>query len=91
MATKFGGATSITWIIIVVNPLPPLLAAVTVYVVGGLITVGVPQIVPLLEPNDKPVGKDGDINQLVAGLPFAVGDTGLEITVFIVSANKSGV
>ena len=91
MATKFGGAISITWIIIVVNPLPPLLAAVTLYVVGGLVTVGVPQMLPLLEPNDMPFGKDGDIDQLVAGLPFVEGDTEVSIGVLIVSVNKSGV
>ena len=37
-----------------------------------LITVGVPQIVPLLVPKLIPVGNDGDIDQLVTGPPLTV-------------------
>ena len=53
---------------------PPVLLAQTVYVIGvNCTTVGVPQIVPLLEPNERPVGRLGDISQLViAPLTVAV-------------------
>ena len=72
-------------------PLPPLLMAVTVYVVEPLIIVGVPQIVPLLAPNDMPVGKDGEIDQLVTGSPINVGVTELVIAVPMVRIKESGV
>ena len=81
---------SLTCIVMVAVPLPPLLTAVTVYVVDALIIVGVPQIVPLLVPNDMPVGKDGEIDQLVAGSPVTVGVTELVIAVPMVKVNESG-
>ena len=77
--------------VMVAVPLPPLLVAVTVYVVDALIIVGVPQIVPLLAPNDMPVGRDGEIDQLVAGSPVTVGVTELVIGVPMVRVNESGV
>tara|TARA_B100001113_G_scaffold237302_1_gene195096 strand:+ start:1856 stop:2176 length:321 start_codon:yes stop_codon:yes gene_type:complete len=58
-----------------VDPLPPLLDAVTKYEVDDEITVGVPQIVPLLTPKFNPVGRLGVIDQDVAGSPIAVGVT----------------
>jgi hypothetical protein len=76
--------------VIVAVPLPPLLMAVTVYDVEPLIIVGVPQIVPLLGPNDMPVGSDGEIDQLVTGSPVNVGVTELVIAVPIVKTNESG-
>ena len=79
-----------TCIVMVAVPMPPLLMAVTVYVVEPLIVVGVPQIVPLLVPKDMPVGKDGEIDQLVTGSPVNVGVTELVIAVPIVKVNESG-
>ena len=70
--------------------LPPLFTAVTVYVVEPLIIVGVPQMVPLLEPNDIPFGRVGAIDQLVTGSPLTVGVTELVIAVPIVKVNESG-
>ena len=81
---------SLTSIVMVAVSLPPLLTAVTVYVVEPLIIVGVPQMVPLLVPKDMPVGKDGDIDQLVTGSPVNVGVTELVIAVPIVKVNESG-
>ena len=79
-----------TCMVMVAVPLPPLLMAVTVYVVELLIVVGVPQMVPLLEPNDMPFGSDGEIDQLVTGSPVTVGVTELVIAVPIVKVNESG-
>ena len=81
---------SLTCMVMVAVPLPPLLIAVTVYVVDALIIVGVPQIVPLLVPNDMPVGKDGEIDQLVTGSPVNVGVTELVIPVPMVRVKESG-
>ena len=77
--------------VIVAIPLPPLLTAVTVYVVAPLMIVGVPQIVPLLLPNDNPSGKDGAIDQLVTGSPLTVGVTELVIAVSRVRVKEFGV
>ena len=38
-----------------------------------MIAVGVPQIVPLLVSNVKPVGSDGEIDQVTTAPPFTVG------------------
>ena len=38
---------------------PPLLLAQIVYVLSVINEVGVPQIVPLLVPNDRPLGSAG--------------------------------
>ena len=81
---------SLTCMVMVAVPLPPLLIAVTVYVVEALIIDGVPQIVPLLVPNDMPVGKDGEIDQLVTGSPVNVGVTELVIAVPMVRVKESG-
>ena len=85
-----GGISSTSMVMVVVS-LPPLLTAVTLYVVKALIIVGVPQIVPLLVPNDMPFGKEGEIDQLVTGSPFAVGVTELVIAVPMVKVNEFGV
>ena len=56
-----------------VDPLPPAFEAVTVYVVAGEVTVGVPEMVQVEESNESPAGSNGEIEQLVIGLPVFVG------------------
>ena len=53
--------------------LPPELLAVTVYVAVEVITVGVPEIVPVDESNDKPAGNAGETDHEVTAPPEDVG------------------
>lgn len=52
---------------------PPLLFAHIVYVVDDCIEVGVPQMLPLLVPNEIPEGKVGLICQEVIAPPKTTG------------------
>ena len=58
---------------IIVEALPPVLLAVTVYAVDGVIAVGVPDMAPVEADNESPVGSDGDIVQVVTVPPLYVG------------------
>ena len=58
-----------------VDALPPVLLAVTVYAVDDVIAVGVPEIAPVEADNDSPVGNDGEIDQEVTVPPLYVGVT----------------
>ena len=57
---------------------PPELLAQIVYITGAICkTVGVPQMVPLLDSKVRPVGTSGSISQLVTAPPL--GDTVLGV------------
>ena len=55
--------------------LPPVLVAVTVYVVEVLNSVGVPEMLPSVVLNVKPAGRVAEMDQVVTGPPLAVGVT----------------
>ena len=78
-----------TWIVIVAVPSPPLLVAVTVYVVRGDTAVGVPLSSPVAMSKDRPAGKVGLIVQLSTGSPPAVGVTAPK-AVPLVRVNEPG-
>ena len=67
------GTASFTSIVTIVEALPPVLLAVTVYAVDGVIAVGVPVMAPVEADNESPVGSDGDIVQVVTVPPLYVG------------------
>ena len=67
------GTASFTSIVTIVEALPPVLLAVTVYAVDGVIAVGVPEIAPVEVDNESPVGSDGEIDQDVTDPPLDVG------------------
>ena len=58
-----------------VDALPPVLLAVTVYAVDCVIAVGVPEIAPVEADSESPFGSDGDIVQVVTVPPLYVGVT----------------
>ena len=62
---------------------PPLLLAQIVYVTAVVCkTVGIPQIVPLLVPNDKPLGRVGEIaHEVIAPEPVSVAFSGKSLLV----------
>ena len=66
---------SFTSMVIVALPDPPALVAVIVYVLEAEIAVGVPEIVPLDESKDNPVGSAGEIVHVSTAPPCAVGVT----------------
>ena len=55
--------------------LPPVLVAVMVYVVLVLNSVGVPEMVPSVVSNDKPPGKDGEMDHVTTSPPLRGGGT----------------
>ena len=59
----------------VVVALPVTFVAVIVYVAVAVITVGVPDIIPVVVLNDRPAGKAGLIDQLTTAPPVLVGDS----------------
>ena len=61
---------------------PPLLFAQIVKVLSVIKDVGVPQIVPLLVPNDKPLGSAGEIaHEVIAPEPVSVAFSGRSLLV----------
>ena len=61
---------------------PPLLLAQIVKVLSVINEVGVPQIVPLLVPNDRPLGRVGLIAQeVIAPEPVSVAFSGRSLLV----------
>ena len=80
---------SLTTISTVSVALPPVLVAVMVYVVKSDITVGVPLISPVVESRERPVGRDGDIDQVKIAPPPTVGVVAL-IGESLVSTNEFG-
>ena len=69
------GTASFTSIVTIVEALPPVLLAVTVYAVDGDVVVGVPEIAPVEADNESPAGSAGDIDQVVTVPPLYVGVT----------------
>jgi len=67
------GIMSLTVMSIVVVALPPLLVAVTVYVVKAELTVGVPLISPVDASISRPVGSEGAIDHVTTGPPLTLG------------------
>ena len=67
------GATSLTTMVMLAVSLPPVLVAVTVYIVEEETAVGVPLISPVDVLNVKPAGTDGDIDQETTAPPVDVG------------------
>ena len=61
---------------------PPLLLAQMVNVLSVIKDVGVPQIVPLLVPKDKPLGRVGEIaHEVIAPAPVSVAFSGKSVLV----------
>ena len=57
---------------------PPVFVAVIVYVMEGVIVVGVPLITPVEVSKDIPLGKVGETDhESTAPLPYNCGDNGL--------------
>ena len=73
-----------TVIEIVVVTLPPVLVALTVYVVVALTTVGVPEISPVAGSKTRPAGSAGVIVQDTTVPPVVVG-VSASIAVLLVS------
>ena len=74
---EMSGASSFTVMLTVAEDEPPLLLAQIVKVLSVIKEVGVPQIVPLLVPNDKPLGRVGEIAQeVIAPEPVTVAFSG---------------
>tara|TARA_B100000003_G_scaffold195635_1_gene197872 strand:+ start:1398 stop:1631 length:234 start_codon:yes stop_codon:yes gene_type:complete len=69
--------------------LPPVLVAVTVYVAEDVTAVGVPEMAPVEESSDSPVGREGETDQEVTGPPLTVGVT-VVIAVPLVRVNEFG-
>ena len=61
---------------------PPLLLAQIANVFSVINEVGVPQIVPLLVPNDRPLGRVGEIaHEVIAPEPVMVAFSGRSLLV----------
>ena len=86
------GASSFTVMLTVAEDEPPLLFAQIVKVLSVINEVGVPQIVPLLVPNDKPLGSAGEIaHEVIAPEPVRVAFSGKSLLwLLIVSVKFSG-
>ena len=83
------GATSFTVTVTVAVSLPPVLVAVMVYDAVVLSSLGVPEIVPSEVSNDKPPGKDGEMDQVTTSPPLTVGVTEV-MAVPLVRVNVEG-
>ena len=59
--------------LIVVESLPPVLVAVTVYVADDVTAVGVPELVPVDVSKDRPAGSDGETDHETIVPPKAEG------------------
>lgn len=62
---------------------PPVFVADTVYTAEEVIAVGVPQIVPLLDPKFRPDGTDGEIDHVTTAPPLTVGVVEVIATSFV--------
>lgn len=78
-----------TWMVMVVETLPPVLVPVTVYVANEDTTVGVPLIAPSEEAKERPNGSVGEIDQVVTVPPEVVG-VDVVIAVPLVRVNEFG-
>ena len=89
---EISGASSFTVMFTVAEDEPPLLFAQIVNVLSVIIEVGVPQIVPLLVPNDKPLGSAGEIaHEVIVPEPVSVALSGKSLEeVLMVSTSVLG-
>ena len=79
---EMSGDSSFTVMLTVAEDEPPLLLAQIVKVLSVINEVGVPQIVPLLVPNVKPLGSAGLIAQeVIAPKPVSVAFSGRSLLV----------
>ena len=78
-----------TTMVIVAETLPPVLVPVIVYGAEEVTSVGVPEIAPVMNESERPVGSDGDTDQDVIGPPLAVGVT-VVMAVPFVNVNEFG-
>ena len=83
------GMISLTTMVTSAVVLPPVLLAVTVYVVEEVIAVGVPLMAPVEESSESPAGRVGETDQPVMAPPLAVGVT-VVIAVPLVRLNEFG-
>ena len=74
---------SLTTIVRATVSVPPVFVAETVYDADEVIEVGVPQIVPLLVSNVRPVGSEGEIDQVTTAPPLTVGVDAVMPTPFV--------
>ena len=77
------GSASFTSIVMIVEALPPVLLAVTVYAVDGVIAVGVPEIAPVDVSSVRPTGSAGETDQDVTVPPVDVGVIAVIVTFFV--------
>ena len=76
------GASSLTVMLTVALTEPPLLLAEIVNVLSVINDVGVPQMVPLLVPKDKPLGKAGlMVQDVIVPEPVTVAVSGKSVLV----------
>ena len=76
------GASSFTVMLTVAEDEPPLLFAQIVKVLSVINEVGVPQIVPLLVPKERPLGRVGEIaHEVIAPGPVSVAFSGRSLLV----------
>ena len=89
---EMSGTSSLTVMFTVAEDEPPLLLADIVNVLSVINDVGVPQIVPLLVPNVKPLGNAGLIAQeVIAPEPVSVALSGKSVLDWpLVSVRFSG-
>ena len=66
----------------VVDDEPALLLPQIVYEVSAEAVVGVPQIVPLVEPMERPLGRDGLISNPLISPPVLMGSTSAMVVPF---------
>ena len=83
------GAATSTSMVMVVVALPPVLLAVTVYVVDELRTLGVPEIAPVAVSKDSPAGSVGVMDQATTAPPLEVG-VAVVMAASLVSASVLG-
>jgi|TARA_B100001094_G_scaffold48464_1_gene43844 hypothetical protein len=73
----------LTKIVTVAVALPPLLEAVTVYVVAEETADGVPEISPLEVSRDRPAGSVGEIDHEVTVPPLELGEAAVIAEPFV--------
>ena len=77
---EMSGASSFTVMLTVAEDQPPLLLAQIVNVLSDIKEVGVPQIVPLLVPKDRPLGSAGLMaHEVIVPEPVSVALSGKSV------------
>ena len=79
---EMSGTSSLTVMFTVAEDDPPLLLAQMVNVLSVINDVGVPQIVPLLVPKDRPLGRVGEIaHEVIVPEPVRLAISGKSVLV----------